>query len=405
MRWAILCSYVVSRNYIVFRFTLLVAILSFAGGCSVLPGTVRSRSIVAPTLKKFAVDSREIPVDASAESIGDVAPNPEIHPQAGADWSPDNLLVGSAIKANVEGQRVAMAQRWEPAFESRQIAPALVETENSATAVLATRPENTGFNLQPPRGSGSDKASEDSVRPPVAKRTQGDPPALPAECWMLSGRARPLMPYQPGTTRNPITQSAYVTSVAEPISHEVHATPSANGSSDYVAAAESNQNPLDQLLSQLQSATRLHLARVCLCRQVDGFGQVVEFPDAQFAAGEDILIYCEIDNFTSQKETNQSGPFHRTSLSGSYLVIDGDGEVVAEHEYPVVDDISQAERDDFFLVFPTQIPSLGPQVSRNGRLRRTGARIGCPRRADSIPNRADGTGTTIISRDDLAWES
>ncbi len=282
---------------------MFVLLISLSNGCSVVPGTVRSRSIDTPTLKKLALEDRDIPVEATTGSTGDADSEPAPNPLAETHWSPDDLMIGTAIKANLEGQRFAMSQRWEPVFES----------------------------------SKGERRDGNRVAPHVLK-------PLPVEVPIA----------------NPVVQSAHAASVTESTAYSEEEAPTGLDSSDCAADADSSQNTLDQLLSQLQSANHLHLSRVCLCRQVDGFGQVVEFPDAQFAAGEDILIYCEVDNFTSQTEPNVSGTCHRASLSGSYLVINGDGEVVAEHEYPVVDDISCAERDDFFLVFPAQIPPLGP---------------------------------------------
>ncbi len=286
------------------RLVSIAFALSLAIGCSALPETNRSR---------LGGNSRPIPVEyvnaSDAEIIGDVRASQPI----ATSWSPEELMVGSGVKADLNRQQQALAQRWEPAFLNDQSAATL-----------------------------EDMSPTELVRPGVANQTIAMLTPLPESACVPPHLGIPEF--------SPRNHSAYVSTPStetQPVSTD-STTP------------ETADFRLDQLMTQLQSASRLCLDRVCLCQKVIGFGQVVEFADATFAIGDDVLIYCEVVNFKSLPETDQQATVHRTSLSGSFVIMNLDGDIVAEQEYVAVDDLSQTKRDDFFLVFPARIPELEP---------------------------------------------
>ena len=347
------------------RFTLLVVLLSFANGCSALPGTVRSQAVVNPSLKTITAKDQKIPGENSATSSPDVDVKPGESSLAESLWSPEELMVGSAVKAHVEAHRQTMSQRWEPAFASNHATIKSDKAEICPVPAPTITSPSVRTRLTPMPETETGKETEGPPHPLHAEGTPHDQPknSISACNDVVLVAPHALRPLRVAAQlANPMIQSAYVATVAKaaPEVTEGQTTRIESDPADCLAAVESTQNPLDQLLSQLQSANRLRLNRVCLCRQVDGFGQVVEFPDAMFDPGEDILIYCEVDNFKSLPESNQAGTCHRTSLSGNYLILNAEGDVVAEHEYAAVDDVSSAQRDDFFLVFPARIPTLAP---------------------------------------------
>jgi hypothetical protein len=84
------------------------------------------------------------------------------------------------------------------------------------------------------------------------------------------------------------------------------------------------------------------------------------FSDAHFEPRQQVLIYCEVDDYQTCKESGPDGEVYRTSFSGDYVITDLSGKVVAEREYGSVDDLSQSRREDFYLVFPASLPDLTP---------------------------------------------
>ncbi len=286
------------------RLISIVFAMSLAIGCSALPETNRSR---------MAINSHPIPVEKVIDSVAEITRDARISQPIATKWLPEEIMVGSGFDADLDRQQQALAQHWEPAFLTNQAIATLEEMDPT-----------------------------EFVRPSVANQTIAMLSPLPESA---------CGPPHLGIPENSsMSHSTYVS------------TPSA----ETLPAPTNSKQPesvdfrLDQMLTQLQSASRLRLERVCLCQEVTGFGQVAEFADAKFAIGDEVLIYCEIGNFKSVAEADQQSTTHRTSLSGSFVIMNLDGDIVAEQEYAAVDDISQTQRDDFFLVFPAQIPELEP---------------------------------------------
>lgn len=347
------------------RFALIFLLVFPAIGCTGIPGVVRDRAIVdtstLPLDEIQGAADNETAVESKSNSSAKTPPRDSVE----TAWSSDELLVGSAVRSEVATQLAAIAQHWDPLFAT-EIPPSDLETPSEKAQPLIA---STIFQLKP-LPEPPEAADHDGI---VDSRSSEALPNQPPNAGEAESCAPPKTspkesePIPVSVTSLPAVRSAYISTEVrsgstpgEPLNEPESVSPSADAS----ALEESPKRPLDQLISQIQSANSLRLNRVCLCRQVNGFGQIVEFSDSAFDAGEPILIYCEVDNFKSMPESQVTGMNHRTSLSGSYLVLDRSGAVVAEREYSTVDDISQSERADFFLVFPAEIPELQPGAYR-----------------------------------------
>jgi hypothetical protein len=88
------------------------------------------------------------------------------------------------------------------------------------------------------------------------------------------------------------------------------------------------------------------------CKEVTSFGVFKRFPKDEFKAGDEALLYCEIENLKA--ESTDKG--YRTSLKSSYQILDARGERVAEQEFPASEDVCTSQRRDFFIPYFIWIP-------------------------------------------------
>ena len=86
--------------------------------------------------------------------------------------------------------------------------------------------------------------------------------------------------------------------------------------------------------------------------RVDSYGVFVSFDKYEFAPDQEVLLYAELENFTS--EEGQRG-FH-TSLAGSYQIFDAHGGRVASRELGTTEEDCRNLRCDFFLGYHVRMP-------------------------------------------------
>jgi hypothetical protein len=91
---------------------------------------------------------------------------------------------------------------------------------------------------------------------------------------------------------------------------------------------------------------------LAFCKEVTSFGVFKRFPKDEFKAGDEALLYCEIENLKA--ESTDKG--YRTSLKSSYQILDARGERVAEQEFPASEDVCTSQRRDFFIPYFIWIP-------------------------------------------------
>ena len=114
---------------------------------------------------------------------------------------------------------------------------------------------------------------------------------------------------------------------------------------------------LGQAHAYLASLATLRLPQCQFASEVRGFGQFTPLPTA-FNSGQQVLIYCEIENYTL-RETDFSGEIQQVAeLQGQYSIIDANNRVVFQHQYQPVKDMCQRRRHDFYMFFPLTIPNL-----------------------------------------------
>ncbi len=116
-----------------------------------------------------------------------------------------------------------------------------------------------------------------------------------------------------------------------------------------------------QALPKLRQATQ-HLSAAAdslevrgleFCTEIEAYGQVKPFPNRDFAAGQAVILYCEVDRFTAKK--TESG--FETHLKGSYDVFDQSGVKVVSQLLPADKQLSSNFLRDYFVAYQMNLPS------------------------------------------------
>lgn len=97
-----------------------------------------------------------------------------------------------------------------------------------------------------------------------------------------------------------------------------------------------------------------------LTTEINGFGQYVPLADPALRTGQTVLVYCELDGYQSQRETDRDGDRFVTRLETRLTVTDARGQVVQETRYPPLTDQSRSQRRDFYLYVPFRPDRLQP---------------------------------------------
>ncbi|MFM8190130.1 MAG: hypothetical protein ACKN85_16730 [Pirellula sp.] len=115
------------------------------------------------------------------------------------------------------------------------------------------------------------------------------------------------------------------------------------------ALVASEDRHADRHLAALGS---LQVSPPVFCTQVDGFGVTHKFDKNSFAPDQQVLLYCELENVTSQKVREG----FETKIKGSYEIRDSQGKRIVEQALPMEPDLCSSQRRDFFLVYMIYMP-------------------------------------------------
>lgn len=108
-----------------------------------------------------------------------------------------------------------------------------------------------------------------------------------------------------------------------------------------------------QALSHLAAVSNLDVRNATFCTEVDGFGVVTKFPQYTFKPDQELLLYCELDNFVS---THTEGKGYETQLQGSYEIVDANGRRVADQLLPMDSHLCRNQRRDYFIAYRMYMP-------------------------------------------------
>lgn len=124
------------------------------------------------------------------------------------------------------------------------------------------------------------------------------------------------------------------------------------GSADPSRRAAEASLHLARAMAALGEQAPLVVHNLAFCTDVHSYGVLKRFEPAEFHAGQQVLLYAEIENFKS--EENAQG-FH-TSLEASYQIHDRQGQRVARDDLSLTEEHCQNRRRDFFVRYFITLP-------------------------------------------------
>jgi len=112
--------------------------------------------------------------------------------------------------------------------------------------------------------------------------------------------------------------------------------------------------PYRSAARHLSEATeQLEIQSLAFCTEIISYGQVKRFPTTRFAAGQKVILYCEIDNFVAEKTAEG----YNTELQGSYEIFDDQGSKVAGQVLPTDRQRCDHYLRDYFIAYQMHLPA------------------------------------------------
>jgi hypothetical protein len=113
-------------------------------------------------------------------------------------------------------------------------------------------------------------------------------------------------------------------------------------------------------LPQIREATKfaaaatdaLEVRSLAFCTEIESYGQIKTFPGNRFDAGQQVILYCEIENFTVKK-TDEG---FETHLQGSYDIYNQDDHKVVSQLLPADQQVSANYLRDYFIAYQMHLP-------------------------------------------------
>lgn len=121
-----------------------------------------------------------------------------------------------------------------------------------------------------------------------------------------------------------------------------------------------------QATTRLQEKANLKLKNVAFCHKINSFGSYERFERDEYTPGRPVLVYSEIDNFTSELTADGT---YRTLLKSKIQIFKAgsNGDLIAEIPFDTTEDLCRSVRKDYFHSYKFEIPrniSLGPHVMK-----------------------------------------
>ncbi|TWT86343.1 RAD23 family protein [Neorhodopirellula pilleata] len=88
------------------------------------------------------------------------------------------------------------------------------------------------------------------------------------------------------------------------------------------------------------------------CTEIEAYGEVTPFPERRFEPGQEVILYCEVENFVAAdlKEGFE------TRLQGSYDLLNRDGRRVSSQTLPEDRQVTNNRLRDYFVAYQMYLP-------------------------------------------------
>ncbi|WP_164103030.1 hypothetical protein [Candidatus Laterigemmans baculatus] len=119
---------------------------------------------------------------------------------------------------------------------------------------------------------------------------------------------------------------------------------------------------LRQATNHLAAATgSLDVRGMSFCTEVESYGRIKPFPADRFTAGQQVILYSELENFVAERLSDG----FETHLRGTYQIYDSSGRRVADQVLPEDRQTCNNYRRDYFIAYQLYLPSrLAPGTYR-----------------------------------------
>jgi hypothetical protein len=314
------------------------ASLASAGGCSSVIGSAYLREAWLDAVEHAAETRAAARLEGAAATEGG-------DPAGAADPTDDAGMDGVAVATDEDAADAARSRfatlDEAVAHADRQLAPSgglssaardtlttmlqtvprqdwpVVVDEFAATLAAAVPAQPVSPQPQPPT---QEPAREPALQP--APPTAPDAPLPPAQ-------AAAAVAATPATSPPP---AAAVAPVAEPASLPV---------------------------AEASAAATLAVNNACLATRVRGWGDVDRFEHSRFTAGQEVIVYFEIDHLA----THESVEGHTTRVDTRLRLVGADGRKVHEWTFEPLEETCRARRRDYFARYVLALPDVAPAGS------------------------------------------
>jgi hypothetical protein len=96
----------------------------------------------------------------------------------------------------------------------------------------------------------------------------------------------------------------------------------------------------------------LEVRSLAFCTEIESYGQIKTFSGNRFEAGQQVILYCEIENFTANKTDNG----YETHLQGSYDIYNAENEKLVSQLLPADQQVSANYLRDYFIAYQMHLP-------------------------------------------------
>jgi hypothetical protein len=323
-----------------------------------------------PAMRGNPADAMQLAMNANRRANqppGASGPLPSNAPAGGTSADPNRPVAGTNATGSME--QVSDNPTTQPA----QTAPASTdqaETSEQNTEAVPPLPVLVGVSVRalhapPPAGRRDDATA--AINAPVRAAISGASPRDLLASWLtqtepatfrdeLDRRLMQIVAGEYEAARQPVEsvsgdQQALTAGLVEALIavREGHL-------GDPARAASSALEAIDGAADTLRAQGDLAIPTIAICREVVGYGQYTPIEPASFPAGaeSEFVIYCEVRNFQSQKDTD--GLF-QTRFSMRTTLLNRAGDTVLEAADPAILDRCRNLRRDCFIPRLIRLPA------------------------------------------------
>lgn len=117
-------------------------------------------------------------------------------------------------------------------------------------------------------------------------------------------------------------------------------------------AAEARRH-LEAAVLKLGELSTLSVRNIAFCSKVNSYGIYETYPKDEFAPGQQVLLYAELENFKC--ENTPTG--FVTAVRSSYQIFDSRGVRVESHDFATTEETCRNRRRDFFMRYFIDLPT------------------------------------------------